>query len=308
MEPVAFSSVTRRVAFALRSCCLFQRRTWNMNRVLRHMWTWRAWVIAPSLKTLSGSTGTRVRKNRRLYEELLGPLKVQPAGNEDEALQFFGAMRDLHLARWNAKGEQTSLSSPRVIEFHENLIRRLWSAGLVNLLRVGTDEMPIGYLYNFVVEEKVFFMQSGFKYEPDGSRSPGMLAHALAIEHYRQRGMREYDFLAGDSTLQTFVVQRAPGFALDCSLPRSVARAGIPAGPHDVVAALRQEAAQRKDLNARNIDAANPCECAQLGFPLFGRTGCARAKAQKQGSHSYVSRYPRRRGQRRVVRLASSMF
>ena len=151
------------------------------------------------LETLSGSTGTRVRKNRRLYEELLGPLKVQPAGNVDEALQFFGAMRDLHLARWNAKGEQTSLSSPRVIEFHENLIRRLWSAGLVNLLRVGTDDMPIGYLYNFVVDGKVFFMQSGFKYEPDGSRSPGMLAHALAIEHYRQRGMREYDFLAGDS-------------------------------------------------------------------------------------------------------------
>ena len=27
----------------------------------------------------------------------------------------------------------------------------------------------------------------------------GMLTHALAIEHYRQRAMREYDFLAGDA-------------------------------------------------------------------------------------------------------------
>ena len=32
-----FFSGYEEVAFALRSCCLFQRRTWNMNRVLRHM-------------------------------------------------------------------------------------------------------------------------------------------------------------------------------------------------------------------------------------------------------------------------------
>jgi hypothetical protein len=150
-------------------------------------------------ETLSGNTGTRIRKNRRLYEEQLGPLTVCPAGSVEEALQFFGEMRTLHLARWSAKGEATTLASPRVVDFHEGLIRRLWSGGHVDLLRIGTQDAAIGYLYNFVVERKVFFMQSGFRYEPEDSRSPGMLTHTLAIEHYRLRGIREYDFMAGDS-------------------------------------------------------------------------------------------------------------
>lgn len=148
---------------------------------------------------LTGSTGTQVRKNKRVYESQFGPLSVQPAASLDEALHFFSEMSRLHLVRWTAQGESTSLSSPVVIEFHRRLIARLWPEGQVELVRVGSADKVVGYLYNYVFQGKVFFFQSGFDYELDPARSPGMLTHVLAIEHYRQRALHEYDFLAGDA-------------------------------------------------------------------------------------------------------------
>jgi CelD/BcsL family acetyltransferase involved in cellulose biosynthesis len=148
---------------------------------------------------LTGNAGTQVRKNRRVYEGRFGPLSVQPAASLDEALHFFDEMTRLHLVRWEAQGESTTLASQAVLNFHRRLIARLWPRGQVELVRVGGADKAIGYLYNYLFQGKVFFFQSGFDYELDAARSPGVLTHALAIEHYRRRGLQEYDFLAGDA-------------------------------------------------------------------------------------------------------------
>ena len=60
----------------------------------------------------------------------------------------------------------------------------------------------------WLFQGKVFFFQSGFDYELDPARSPGMLTHALAIEHYRGRAMQEYDFLAGDARYKRSLANR----------------------------------------------------------------------------------------------------
>jgi hypothetical protein len=158
--------------------------------------------------SLTGSTGTQVRKNRRVYEGQFGPLSVQPAANLDEGLRFFDEMTRLHLVRWEAQGESTTLASQAVLDFHRRLIARLWPQGRVELLRVGGADKAIGYLYNYLFQGKVFFFQSGFDYALDPARSPGVLTHALAIEHYRCRGLQEYDFLAGDARYKRSLANR----------------------------------------------------------------------------------------------------
>jgi CelD/BcsL family acetyltransferase involved in cellulose biosynthesis len=158
--------------------------------------------------SLTGSTGTQVRKNRRVYEGQFGPLSARPAANREEALQFFDEMTRLHLARWEAQGESTTLASEMVLDFHRRLIDRLWPEGEVEMVRVGSVDKAIGYLYNYVFRGKVFFFQSGFDYGLDPARSPGMLTHALAIEQYRQRGLQEYDFLAGDARYKRSLANR----------------------------------------------------------------------------------------------------
>jgi len=66
----------------------------------------------------------------------------------------------------------------------------------------------LGYLYNFEYGERVYSYQSGFSYSDDNRHRPGLLAHALAIEQARQRGMRVYDFLAGDAPYKARLGQK----------------------------------------------------------------------------------------------------
>ena len=59
-----------------------------------------------------------------------------------------------------------------------------------------------GYLYNFVHRGWVAAYQSGFDFGDDADRlRPGLVSHALAIEHYRRAGVRVYDFLGGGGAL-----------------------------------------------------------------------------------------------------------
>jgi hypothetical protein len=153
----------------------------------------------PFESTVTGKSGTHLRRNRRDYEAELGDIGVRRAADLDEALRFFDEMRELHLARWTDLDQSTSLAADAVVDFHRRVIRALLPGGGVDLLRIGNAERPVGFLYNFVVHGKVSMFQSGFHYEPSSRRSPGLLTHALAIEHYRQRGLREYDFLCGDA-------------------------------------------------------------------------------------------------------------
>jgi hypothetical protein len=153
----------------------------------------------PFLSTLTGKAGTQARRNLREFELRLGEITVRRATDVAQALAFFSEMRELHVARWNRLGKTTSLSSSTVVAFHHRFIEASFDSGQVEMIRVGSAERPIGFLYNFVVRGKVSVFQTGFVYEPSSKWSPGMLTHALAIEDYRSRGLREYDFLAGDA-------------------------------------------------------------------------------------------------------------
>lgn len=150
--------------------------------------------------TVAGKAGTHVRRNLREYRERLGDdLQVTVSQSLPETLEAFEAMRRLHLDRWKDRDEATTLADKRVVAFHRGLIERLWPQRQVEVLRVGTAGAEVGYLYNFVVDGKVFVFQTGFAYEASSKWSPGLLTHTLAIEHYRRRGLREYDLLSGDA-------------------------------------------------------------------------------------------------------------
>jgi CelD/BcsL family acetyltransferase involved in cellulose biosynthesis len=153
----------------------------------------------PFESSVTGKSGTNLRRNRRDYETQLGTFGLRRAQTVDEAIDFFEQLRTLHLARWNSRDKSTSLASDAVVDFHHRVIRDLYPAGGVDLLRVGNDDQAVGFLYNFIVRGKVSMFQSGFAYDPSSKLSPGLLTHALAIEHYRQGGQREYDFLSGDA-------------------------------------------------------------------------------------------------------------
>jgi CelD/BcsL family acetyltransferase involved in cellulose biosynthesis len=149
--------------------------------------------------SLSGNSRSQIRRSRKLYSERSGPIALTSASTLEEALSWLRELARLHNARWEAKGMKGSFAHAAVLDFHERFIRRMWPLGSVDLVRVRAGDEDMGYLYNFLVEGKVLFFQSGFAYVDDARFKPGLLTHSFAIAHYLAKGMREYDFLAGDA-------------------------------------------------------------------------------------------------------------
>lgn len=148
--------------------------------------------------SLSSNTREQLRRSVRRYEKI-GPVNVEPARDLLQAQAFFEHMRRMHQARWIERGENGAFGGGCVLDFHRLLIRRGFPKGSIQMLRVSAGTQTIGILYNFVQHGKVYFFQSGFNYKLGKNCKPGIVTHALAIQHCLDAGFSDYDFLAGDA-------------------------------------------------------------------------------------------------------------
>jgi CelD/BcsL family acetyltransferase involved in cellulose biosynthesis len=148
--------------------------------------------------TLSQNQRAQLRQSRA-FAERMGPLALTAAAGPSQALEFFEKMVALHTAYWRAKGKPGAFATPFSRAFHRELITAQSGAGSVELLELSAGGQVLGYLYNFAHGARVYSYQSGFAYSDDNKHRPGLLAHVLAIERARDRGMGVYDFLAGDA-------------------------------------------------------------------------------------------------------------
>ncbi|WP_282604532.1 GNAT family N-acetyltransferase [Pelagibius sp. Alg239-R121] len=148
------------------------------------------------LSQLSRNTRQQLRRALRLYEAD-GPLTLTAAGSLEEAHSFLDQLAELHQSYWIARGETGSFSNAYFSQFHRALVTAGFPEGKIQLLRADAGGRPIGYLYNFVHHGYVYGYQSGFSYDQDPKRKPGLVTHYLAIEQNLGQGARIYDFMAG---------------------------------------------------------------------------------------------------------------
>ena len=161
------------------------------------------------LSTLSSHAQKQIRKSVRLYE-VAGPLRVECAATLAEALQFYEGLKALHQSLWAARGESGAFGSEFTDGFHRSLIESCFPRGEIQLLHIRAGETTIGYIYSFVHEGRVLVYQTGFVYEDNNSKKPGMVSHALAIQHNLDHGAAIYDFLGGDARYKQSLGQEGP--------------------------------------------------------------------------------------------------
>jgi len=147
---------------------------------------------------LSSNSRAQIKRSIKLYAQR-GAVRVAAAETLLEAHAFLRDLARLHREGWKRRDKDGGFRTERFLDFHRRLVDALWNQGGVVLLRASAGDQPIGYLYNYVHGGKVYFYQSGFAYEEDPKLKPGMVAHCLAIDYFRQLGMKEYDFMAGDA-------------------------------------------------------------------------------------------------------------
>ena len=149
---------------------------------------------------LSANARQQLRRAIRHFE-VQGPLGLSEASTEAEAQRWFGAMKALHGASWARRGKPHAFTHEFFEPFHRRLIARNFAEGAVQLLEISAGERVIAYLYNFCHDGRIYAYQSGFA-DADPRERPGVVAHALAIRHARDGGLRVYDFMAGRNRLK----------------------------------------------------------------------------------------------------------
>lgn len=150
----------------------------------------------PYRAILSRNTRHQINRSERLYQAR-GKLTFSVITDADEMLQHWQPLACLHQQRWGAEPGQSGFANPDFVRFHQLLIRQGAGQGMVEFCILWLDGEPIGLLYNFVYQGRVYFYLSGIQYESDARCKPGLLLHALAIQHYLDAGYECYDFMGG---------------------------------------------------------------------------------------------------------------
>jgi hypothetical protein len=149
---------------------------------------------------LSPNTRQQIRRSLRGYERTGGPCILRVAQTSREATEMIARLADLHQVAWQNRGRRGAFSSSRFTAFHRRLVAAAFEQNRLLLLEVRSGAELIGVLYNFLYRGRVYFYQSGFRYDSDGRLKPGLVSHYLAIRHcLAQLAINEYDFMAGDS-------------------------------------------------------------------------------------------------------------
>jgi CelD/BcsL family acetyltransferase involved in cellulose biosynthesis len=157
--------------------------------------------------SLSSNLRAQLRQSRN-FAERMGALALKAAADRAQALDFFDKMAALHTAYWQGRGKPGAFATQALRSFHREIITCDAGPGQAELLELSAGSQVLGYLYNFQYGERIYSYQSGFAYGDDNRHRPGLLAHVLAIERARERGVRIYDFLAGEAPYKARLGQR----------------------------------------------------------------------------------------------------
>ncbi|WP_017444347.1 GNAT family N-acetyltransferase [Gayadomonas joobiniege] len=147
------------------------------------------------LKSFSRNTRSQIRRALKKCEAI-AELNVERATTESEAQLWFEQAGRYHMQRWSDSG----FKNPRFVEFHKNLINKLFAVDKVDLLKVCLGKTTLAILYCLRDGTTARFYLSGINYHPDlNSIKPGILSHMMAIQFFSAQGLSGYDFMAGEN-------------------------------------------------------------------------------------------------------------
>ena len=151
------------------------------------------------LASCSGNTRSRIRRAIKYLQAHYGDITVRDFGPNPPA-EILSEMGAFHLQRWKEDPQGSGFSNPDFIAFHQALMQSDSGNPRCDILGFYAGEQCIGYTYNLLCNDKVYFYLSGINYIESSNRfQPGLVIHTYAISHYAKQAFTRYDFMGGDS-------------------------------------------------------------------------------------------------------------
>jgi len=156
--------------------------------------TWEGYLSA-----LPAQHRYTVRRALRDFERAAGaPAALDIVSRRSDIDSTLDTLVNLHSERWKERSGGAFASS-RFRAFHRVVAPAMFDQGALDLGLLHLKGRPIAAFYNFVWNGKSHFYQSGRALDLPKGVSAGIVMHALLIRRAIERGLREYDFLAGAS-------------------------------------------------------------------------------------------------------------
>jgi CelD/BcsL family acetyltransferase involved in cellulose biosynthesis len=147
------------------------------------------------VQVLRASTRQKIRRSLRGFDRL----ETEWGDDPDHALDILDELIVLHQSRWMKVGQPGSFSGTRFAAFHRTVVPRLVLRGAAILLRVRAGGKTVGCLYVLIDKGRALSYLSGLNSFEDNRLKPGMVVDAICMQECLERGLHEYDFMAGDS-------------------------------------------------------------------------------------------------------------
>ena len=145
------------------------------------------------LASLSKNTRRQLSRSRRLLQPVIAEFNVwrQP----EDKLACFEAIARQHIAQWRDTQWGSGFDNPAFVTFHQ----ALFSQPQVEITELKLISGERAFLYNFLYRNTLYFYLSCVPKLADNKIKVGLVLHWMAMEHYAERGVTDYDFLAGDA-------------------------------------------------------------------------------------------------------------
>jgi CelD/BcsL family acetyltransferase involved in cellulose biosynthesis len=158
-------------------------------------WTIRFDPAKSVVAVFSSSTRRLVRQ----AHDALAPEPVERATDVAAAADILAELAELHQRRWQAAGKPGIFASTRISGFLRDLTEAWQPLGRLELYRLRSRDGTIGCVLGFVENGRFLYYQSGVRQFAETRKRSGLLCHAIVAEDCRQRGLTEYELLAGDA-------------------------------------------------------------------------------------------------------------
>jgi len=148
-------------------------------------------------KTPSKNTRSQVTRSKKILQSQ-GQLIFEVFSNPQKLVELYPKLASIHIDKWKDTNEGSGFSNPIFEGFHK-AIALSNTNNMVQIAVLTLDEVELGYLVNFVYNNRVYFYLSALQQNADNKVKIGLTLHSEAIQYYTQQGIEFYDFLGGDA-------------------------------------------------------------------------------------------------------------
>ncbi|HVI09866.1 MAG TPA: GNAT family N-acetyltransferase [Candidatus Binatia bacterium] len=149
------------------------------------------------LNSLQPRFRSKVRSSLTALDECVKSTPAQ-CDSEKQIDPWLSGLFDLHTRRWQSRGQSGVFVDPVKRSFYHDLSRSALQEGWLAFHCLSWGEHPLATQYGLVYRNRFHLLQEG--YDPDFSDlRPGVGLRAWLMRHWIERGLQEYDFLAGVS-------------------------------------------------------------------------------------------------------------